>query len=261
MTKVLLCRCAYTELAPGHVCDAMLAELSNAGVDVCVIPDLCELAARRDPSLREFVAGASVTVLACYPRTVKWLFDAAGLKDAASNLGVINIRTTHPEAIRATVQSSGTGGSVTEVGVKGDWVPWFPVIDYSRCKSCRQCMEFCLFGVYELSDDGRVVVAHPRNCKNNCPACARICPEVAIIFPKLKESPLNGDEIDDENLEKARVQIDVDKILGSDVYSTLQERKRKRKKRLLKQCDIEQAEAERAACAACDVPCENTPKK
>ena len=25
---------------------------------------------------------------------------------------------------------------------------WYPVIDYSRCTNCMECIDFCLFGVY-----------------------------------------------------------------------------------------------------------------
>ncbi|MCD6405162.1 MAG: 4Fe-4S binding protein, partial [Planctomycetes bacterium] len=64
------------------------------------------------------------------------------------------------------------------------WVPWFPVIDYDRCINCKQCMNFCLFGTFSLSEDGTVVVSSPSSCKTNCPACGRICPQVAIMFPK-----------------------------------------------------------------------------
>jgi hypothetical protein len=28
------------------------------------------------------------------------------------------------------------------------WKPWFPVIDFSRCTNCMQCLTFCLFDVY-----------------------------------------------------------------------------------------------------------------
>ena len=74
------------------------------------------------------------------------------------------------------------------------WVPWFPVIDYDRCRNCKQCLNFCLFGVYQLSPEGKVEVQNPSGCKTNCPACARMCPQKAIIFPKYADAPINGDE-------------------------------------------------------------------
>jgi NAD-dependent dihydropyrimidine dehydrogenase PreA subunit len=67
------------------------------------------------------------------------------------------------------------------------------VIDYDRCRNCKQCLNFCLFGVYQLSEEGKVEVRKPAGCKTNCPACARMCPQKAIIFPKYAEAPINGD--------------------------------------------------------------------
>ncbi len=60
---------------------------------------------------------------------------------------------------------------------------WYPVIDRDRCVNCRQCVDFCLFGVYSADGDGSVQVENPDSCKNGCPACSRICPQSAIIFP------------------------------------------------------------------------------
>ena len=34
---------------------------------------------------------------------------------------------------------------------------------------------------------GRVSVAQPDNCKPGCPACARVCPASAIIFPECSD--------------------------------------------------------------------------
>ena len=60
---------------------------------------------------------------------------------------------------------------------------WYPVIDYERCTGCRECLEFCLFGVYEIDDEDRVVASQPDACKPGCPACSRVCPSQAIMFP------------------------------------------------------------------------------
>ncbi len=60
---------------------------------------------------------------------------------------------------------------------------WFPVVDLSRCANCKHCLQFCLFGVYAEDAAGRVTVRNPDRCKPGCPACSRVCPEGAIIFP------------------------------------------------------------------------------
>jgi Pyruvate/2-oxoacid:ferredoxin oxidoreductase delta subunit/ribosomal protein S14 len=60
---------------------------------------------------------------------------------------------------------------------------WYPVIDGSRCVNCQHCLQFCLFGVYESDARGKVQVRNPDLCKTGCPACARICPQSAIMFP------------------------------------------------------------------------------
>src|SRR5580765_3251995 len=77
----------------------------------------------------------------------------------------------------------------------GSWKPWFPVIDYQRCTNCMQCLSFCLFDVYGVNADGKIRVQKSHNCKTDCPACSRVCPEVAILFPKYKAGPINGDEV------------------------------------------------------------------
>lgn len=69
---------------------------------------------------------------------------------------------------------------------------WYPVIDYGRCTQCMECLDFCLFGVYDADDDGRLVVESPDNCKKGCPACSRVCPENAIIFPMHRTPAIAG---------------------------------------------------------------------
>lgn len=69
---------------------------------------------------------------------------------------------------------------------------WYPVIDYSRCTNCMECIDFCLFGVYGVDDAGRILAESEDNCRKGCPACSRVCPENAIIFPMHRTPALAG---------------------------------------------------------------------
>lgn len=69
---------------------------------------------------------------------------------------------------------------------------WYPVIDYSRCTNCMECLDFCLFGVYGVDGFERILVESQDNCKKGCPACSRVCPEQAIIFPDYKTPAIAG---------------------------------------------------------------------
>ncbi len=69
---------------------------------------------------------------------------------------------------------------------------WYPVIDYSRCTNCMECIDFCLFGVYGVDTLDRISVENQDNCKRGCPACSRVCPEHAIMFPDYKTPAIAG---------------------------------------------------------------------
>src|SRR5437879_3392497 len=116
----------------------------------------------------------------------------------------------------------------TNAAKHGDWKPWFPVIDYDRCTNCMQCLSFCLFDVYGVSDK-KIQVQNQNNCKTDCPACSRVCPEVAILFPKYKLGPINGDKIDPEDLRREAMKVDISALLGGDIYAALRDRSAKAK--------------------------------
>jgi len=254
MKKVIFCHCEYSGVMPEDTKWDVLTGLRSARVDFTAMTDLCEMAAKQDPALKELAGSPNTTIIACYPRAVHWLLHAGGAGVEQDAVRVLNMRTMSAESILEQLVDAPrvSRGHAAEpiVGEKGSWVPWFPVIDYSRCENCKQCLSFCLFGVFALSEEGMVTVKNPSGCKNNCPACARICPEVAIVFPKLGEVPLNGAEIEDEEAARANIKVNIDRLLGDDIHAALEERRKKAKKRLLRKRAMEQAEKERAAFVA-----------
>ena len=130
----------------------------------------------------------------------------------------------------------------------GDWKPWFPVIDYDRCTNCMQCLSFCLFGVYGVDDGDKIQVQNNDQCKTNCPACSRVCPEAAIMFPKYKTGPINGDQVQNKDLQREKMKIDISALLGGDVYDMLRTRSEKAKSRFSKERDPDKALNERIKC-------------
>src|ERR1043166_6659517 len=136
----------------------------------------------------------------------------------------------------------------TNTARHGEWKPWFPVIDYDRCTNCMQCLSFCLFGVYGVDEQQRIQVQNNDNCKTNCPACSRVCPEAAIMFPKYKAGPINGDVVSEADLNREKMKVDISALLGGDIYSMLRERSERAKSRLSKERDADKALKERQKC-------------
>ncbi len=160
--------------------------------------------------------------------------------------------------ITETVEQARAGANAFQ---HGEWKPWFPVIDYDRCTNCMQCLSFCLFGVYGADSAGHIQVQNNDNCKTNCPACSRVCPEAAIMFPKYKAGPINGDVVRDSDMQKEKMKVDISSLLGGDVYSQLRQRSDAAKARFSKERDDKKALAERQKCLtklaqAGDIPAE-----
>jgi NAD-dependent dihydropyrimidine dehydrogenase PreA subunit len=96
---------------------------------------------------------------------------------------------------------------------------WYPVIDYSRCTNCMECIDFCLFGVYGVDKLDRILVEHQDNCKRGCPACSRVCPEHAIMFPDYKTPAIAGAPVG----AISGLKIDLTKLFGGDAQDALQQ--------------------------------------
>ncbi len=183
----------------------------------------------------------SLLVLGLFPdKTAPSLQDAAGCVDIEAR----DITGLDTAGIVTLVEKFRGEKPMNQPGV---WKPWFPVIDYSRCTNCMQCLSFCLFDVYGVSD-GKIAVQNNDNCKTNCPACSRVCPEVAIMFPKYQSGPINGDVVNDEDLRREKMKVDISSLLGGDIYARLRDRSTAAKSRFSKERSPDKALEERKKC-------------
>lgn len=230
---IILCRCGGERIDAGLMKDVE-EHLGKVPSRVTRLSDLCGLAAKKKEKLAElFSDGDDCLVIGCHSRSMDILFgQARGLNKLSLQSTHINlIDSSYSEAARQIDEFCGNQKGTplfTEITEESGWPSWYPLIDYSRCTSCGQCADFCLFGVYK-KEEGRVIVSNPEGCKNNCPACARICPATAIIFPKYRHGGAIGgsDEIDEQS-EQQRQAHDIEEFLGNDIYQALQGRKLKR---------------------------------
>jgi NAD-dependent dihydropyrimidine dehydrogenase PreA subunit len=94
---------------------------------------------------------------------------------------------------------------------------WYPVIDYGRCTNCLECLDFCLFGVYGVDSLERIVTENQDQCKKGCPACSRVCPQQAIIFPEYKSAAIAGADTG----AVGGLKIDLSKLFGGEVADAL----------------------------------------
>jgi len=94
---LLYCHCQYAQVLPEEVKKATLKKLSDSGQPFEAVPDLCELAARRDPALARIAAAGPVKIAASFPRAVKWLFHSAGADLSIDQAQIVNMRTLTAE--------------------------------------------------------------------------------------------------------------------------------------------------------------------
>jgi len=178
VSQLVVCLCAYGPKVDRRRALALAGAAAASGRDVLVLEDFCAVAAGKAPRGN---IGEDPTLVGCRPRALKALLMAAKIRGEAKDLA--QIETEYPDAAPYT-------GEI--ISYDNAWRAWFPVIDLDCCVQCGKCRDYCLFGVYQ--SHGEIKVAHPDHCKNNCPACARICPAGAIIFAKHPDAPVDGAE-------------------------------------------------------------------
>ena len=101
--RILYCHCAYAQVVPKEVKEAVLKKLCESGVAFDAVADLCEMSARRDPSLKRLAEAGAVKIAACYPRAVKWLFHAAQADLPVEATEVLNMRVQGADEVCAAL--------------------------------------------------------------------------------------------------------------------------------------------------------------
>ncbi len=232
--QIIFCQC-NSQLLNQKVAEEVNFHIKNSNAQVYKLADLCGLCATQKQTVQELFSDEKESlVIACYLRAVKSLLNFAGVKNPGKNMQVLNFRELTTEQIKKAVTDFDTDSAEPQPAIEyksaTDWPSWYPVVDYDRCIGCGQCADFCLFGTYEKGP-GSIKVINPQACKNNCPACGRICPHTAIIFPKYEQlGAVSGSDVIDEIAEQQKRKTDVDTILGSDIYKALERRKAKRRR-------------------------------
>lgn len=166
----------------------LIATTLAHGHDVLAVPDLYCLpdgSAIWD-ELRQ-LAG-SVTLWGwMHPRPLRWLLARHGV--AADEWRLLDLRTVDETSeLPMPYVHHGEPGQVRRLQEPA-LARWYPVIDGDRCENCGHCLQFCLFDVYSRDDEQQACVTQPDNCKPGCPACSRICPSGAIMFPSYDKDP------------------------------------------------------------------------
>ncbi len=94
---ILYCHCQYARVLPEEVKQAVLRKLCESGQPFEAVADLCELSARKDPSLARLAAAGPIKIAACFPRALKWLFGSANAPLSIENTEIVNLRSLTAE--------------------------------------------------------------------------------------------------------------------------------------------------------------------
>ena len=226
--NIVICACASRSFISKVQVAELVATLQQAGYNVTIEADLCETAETDSARMRELVTGN--IIMGCYTRALRALADRADCS-AAKNINIrgrkveqilndLNLDDAMPHDEEWQALRDAALAEINAFAVKVATDAWYPVLDYERCVNCGKCHDFCLFGVYSI-EDGKVKVAQPQNCKNNCPACSRVCPAEAVIFPKYERSPINGGSASEEGV----IMLDMDTMYADALRARLEQRR------------------------------------
>lgn len=219
--NITICACSSRSFMPSVELAKLTVALRESGYNVTLHHDLCEAAQSKSAELQDISI-----VVGCYERAMHSIFTAGGaekprvleLRGRTAYQVLQDLGITYEEYDQSKVNAVLEQIKTFPVKVATD--AWFPVIDRDKCIDCGKCHDFCLFGVYTIVD-GHVEATSPQNCKNNCPACARVCPVEAVIFPKYEKAPINGGTM----AEDGAIKLDMESMYADALRSRLAQRR------------------------------------
>src|SRR5688572_33353987 len=103
--SILYCHCQYAQVVPKDVKEQVLKRLCESGVAFDAVADLCEMAARKDPALKQLAAGGAVKIAACFPRAVKGLFHQCGADLSPERAEILNMRAQTADEVAEALLS------------------------------------------------------------------------------------------------------------------------------------------------------------
>lgn len=199
MGTILLSRASLDGLDPSEAEAHLVAELGQVGHNLLEVPHLYHVPDADGLWDRLRSLPRPMVVVSCLqPRAMEWVLARHGIGPAgvsclhysqSTQTGVLVDQVAR--LLTSSVNQPMPDATPTRERLTATQPPrerWYPVVDKSRCVDCGHCSEFCLFGVYEIRD-GKVNIVQPDRCKPGCPACSRICPTSAIMFPLYHRDP------------------------------------------------------------------------
>ena len=103
--RILYCNCTYAQVVSKEVKEAVLRKLCDSGAEFEAVADLCEMSARKDPSLQRFSSCGNLKIAACFPRAVKWLFASANAPLPSDQTEVLNMRVQSAEQVCGAINN------------------------------------------------------------------------------------------------------------------------------------------------------------
>src|SRR5439155_142809 len=147
--------------------------LMEPGIDVVVIPHLYDLSPDGTGMLAlNGIMGNMIVLSWLYERGARWTLDRFGIRGKE---GLTLIKSDDDDEEDEDAEESSANGDDKQ-----------RVIDTRDLPNRR---------IYCLDKVETILVEQPDNCRKGCPACSRVCPENAIIFPQHKTPTIAGADV------------------------------------------------------------------